>query len=351
LVVVDEAQDLSPLQIHVIEHWATAVRYLVWVGDPDQGIYGFAGADGKHIHQRIRNGVPARRLAKSWRVPQRPHRLARDLILLTRDRIDAPYEPGDRLGQVAVARGEELERPLEWVLAGEGSVMIIARTKKEGLAPYAGILAASGVPFINDRSPGPWQARAKCELLLAMAALVSGRPLIGAEAKRLVESLPGRPRGAFYRGTKKAAKAWGQQVAEEGRIGLTPAVIEQESGALVEALARAGGVTLVLMRLGLVAEYGAQLAIFSAEGEAGLRDEPRICLTTIHGSKGREARNVLVDLAAPYPCRREIAQIGAEEERKVVYVAATRTEDRIVFRVPEARSHDLAALTGLDLPG
>lgn len=45
VLIVDEEQDLSRLQFRLITHWAKQVDKFVMAFDPDQSIYGFAGAD------------------------------------------------------------------------------------------------------------------------------------------------------------------------------------------------------------------------------------------------------------------------------------------------------------------
>ena len=45
LVVVDEFQDVSPIQLAIFLRFADIVSDSVWVGDPKQSIYGFRGAD------------------------------------------------------------------------------------------------------------------------------------------------------------------------------------------------------------------------------------------------------------------------------------------------------------------
>ncbi len=44
-VLVDEFQDVSPVQRQLIRHWAEGGKSLFVIGDPDQSIYGFRGAD------------------------------------------------------------------------------------------------------------------------------------------------------------------------------------------------------------------------------------------------------------------------------------------------------------------
>jgi len=49
LVVVDEFQDTSPLQLALFIEFAKLARRSVWVGDPKQAIYGFRGTDASLI--------------------------------------------------------------------------------------------------------------------------------------------------------------------------------------------------------------------------------------------------------------------------------------------------------------
>jgi ATP-dependent exoDNAse (exonuclease V) beta subunit len=49
LVMVDEFQDTSPLQLALFVELATLARRSVWVGDPKQAIYGFRGTDARLI--------------------------------------------------------------------------------------------------------------------------------------------------------------------------------------------------------------------------------------------------------------------------------------------------------------
>lgn len=45
LLMVDEFQDTSPIQLEIFLKLSRFARYSVWVGDPKQSIYGFRGAD------------------------------------------------------------------------------------------------------------------------------------------------------------------------------------------------------------------------------------------------------------------------------------------------------------------
>ncbi|HJD47225.1 MAG TPA: UvrD-helicase domain-containing protein, partial [Candidatus Mediterraneibacter norfolkensis] len=46
-LLVDEFQDIDPVQFRLVKLWSSAGRELFVIGDPDQSIYGFRGADAK----------------------------------------------------------------------------------------------------------------------------------------------------------------------------------------------------------------------------------------------------------------------------------------------------------------
>lgn len=56
-LLVDEFQDISPLQYELILAWNVRGRELFAIGDPDQSIYGFRGSDA-HCFQRLQKDYP-----------------------------------------------------------------------------------------------------------------------------------------------------------------------------------------------------------------------------------------------------------------------------------------------------
>ncbi len=70
LLMVDEFQDTSPIQLEIFLQLSRIAKYSVWVGDPKQSIYGFRGADPKLMKAIIEmtGGVKKENIQKySWR--------------------------------------------------------------------------------------------------------------------------------------------------------------------------------------------------------------------------------------------------------------------------------------------
>ena len=71
LVVVDEFQDTSPIQLAIFAELAKVAKRSLWVGDRKQSIYGFRGADpslmGAMVEELVRGGAPPEHLQHNWR--------------------------------------------------------------------------------------------------------------------------------------------------------------------------------------------------------------------------------------------------------------------------------------------
>lgn len=70
LLMVDEFQDTSPIQLEIFLKLAELAKFSVWVGDPKQSIYGFRGAEPELMQSIIEHvgGVDPNNIqTKSWR--------------------------------------------------------------------------------------------------------------------------------------------------------------------------------------------------------------------------------------------------------------------------------------------
>src|SRR5690625_1956628 len=111
LVSVDEAQDYSAAALELTASLAASGARLVFVGDPRQSIFGFAGAEPAAL-ERVREKLAANVLPLSvtWRCPRLHVELARQLA----PEIEAaPGAPG---GSIGIVSETEL---LSWVRPGD----------------------------------------------------------------------------------------------------------------------------------------------------------------------------------------------------------------------------------------
>ncbi|MBK9337107.1 MAG: UvrD-helicase domain-containing protein [Lewinellaceae bacterium] len=93
LLLVDEFQDTSPIQLDIFLQLSRLARHSIWVGDPKQSIYGFRGAEPALMQAIIQatGGVrPENILDKSWR--SRPDLVYAVNAIFTRAFPDLPVE-------------------------------------------------------------------------------------------------------------------------------------------------------------------------------------------------------------------------------------------------------------------
>lgn len=354
LLVIDEAQDCTPLQWALIDKWARSSARLLLVGDPDQSIYAWAGADGHRLLSWIRAGRCTRRLAQSYRVPAAAHRFARQVIRQVTDREDAPYHPkvdketGQTIeGSICEEYGDEA-----WFAIGRAqdageSAFVLARTRA-GVSRAADDLERLSIPHLCERGHG-----------------ILGRPGKPSKALLVVEALQGvangwalHPDGA--RALVAALSTVGlKDVLVRGAKGnMTELVQGKRSRVEIDALEELGlptGALLDLWRLLTTGERTGLLPMspekeaarfflassvsapdvvvlarwLVAYGERLLPMANLVRVTTAHGAKGREAKVVVVDARARIRGQQSPAEV--DEDRRVLYVAVTRTERDLVL--------------------
>lgn len=351
LLVADEVQDLTPLQWSLFDRWARMATRVLLVGDPDQSIYAWAGADGHRLLSWIRAGRCTRRLAQSYRVPVAAHRLARQVISLVTDREDAPYHPKvDRdtgipvEGTVTEAYGEDAWEAVAAAQDAGESVFVLARTRG-GCATAIEEMERIGIPYIGERGGSvlgqPAAPSRALSVALAMQEVANGENVHPEGARRLVAALSTKGLVTLRRGAKGDLTE-----AVKGKRARVPIDVLAEAGLPVDEIAE---VWRVLSGKDPHPDPGREAArcliasVVSADdvtrvarwvalyGDDMMPMAARVRVTTAHGSKGREAAVVVLDARSRIRGRQ--AQAEADEDRRVLYVAVTRTErDLILLR-------------------
>ncbi|HSF40282.1 MAG TPA: UvrD-helicase domain-containing protein, partial [Thermoanaerobaculia bacterium] len=330
-ISIDEYQDIDALQYGLIRLLAPADGNLCAIGDPDQSIYGFRGADvgfflrfrkdfpGARVVHLTRNYRATRTLVEAACQAIRPESLVPDRRLVAVRDGEAPRIVIQRAASER-AEAEQVVHTLEKLVGGTssfsldsgrigyedqavlsfGDVAILYRTDSQA-APLIEALGRAGIPF-RKRSHRPLAEQPGVRAILP--ALQKG---FQEDAGRSVESL------------------------------LEKAVVELASGDLDDAERTALLSAAELLRP-LALRFGNDLDAFLAEvavgGEVDAWDPraERVSLLTLHASKGLEfpvvflvgCEDGLLPLAWPGGEPPDVA-----EERRLFFVGMTRARSRL----------------------
>ena len=162
LMFVDEAQDLDLLEMSLIRKWGARARALHIVGDPDQAIFSWRGADPGAFTASVIPEENRQVLAQSYRVPVAVHAQAVRWISRIEGREQVEYRPRDHEGEVkSITATWKNPAPAvadaDRYLAEGKSVMFLA-TCSYMLQNLIGALRETGTPFHNPyrRRNGAW---------------------------------------------------------------------------------------------------------------------------------------------------------------------------------------------------
>ena len=162
IIISDEAQDHSALEIALLTAWGKRAGALVLAGDPYQALYTWRGA---HPEIFLSAEIPAdhrKILHQSWRVPRTVHGVAMRWLSALNDYQAIDYLPRDADGEVqevaASWKAPELAiRKAEELLA-QGKTVMFQASCGFFLRPLLACLHQRGIPFANPwrRKRGDW---------------------------------------------------------------------------------------------------------------------------------------------------------------------------------------------------
>lgn len=355
VIFVDEAQDLSPLQIAVVRAWGKTCDRFILVGDDDQTLYRFTGATPDTL---LDPPLPASQiftLKQSWRVPRAVHHKAVQWIKQVTRRAEKEYEARDEDGCVRTSKATYTapdaicEEAAAYAENGK-TVMILAACAYQ-LAGTLRRLRDVGIPFWNpyrlkrgDWNPlAPRQGTSAAQRVLALLAPHEcmgddGREWTFADLCAWLDWQRTDP--VWKRGAKKEAEARDSEdvVTEQWLTNwmhddylaeLWDAMEERDPGAMLDWWRRH-----LTPAKAPTAEYVTQIA--RRLGPGALRDKPRITVGTIHSVKGAQADVVYLfpDLSAAGV--REWRSDGEPRDSVIrqFYVGMTRAREELVICSP-----------------
>jgi DNA helicase-2/ATP-dependent DNA helicase PcrA len=310
---VDEFQDVNPAQFRLIRLWLGDRRDLCVVGDDDQAVYGFTGADAGYLVHFARHfpGAGVVRLEENYRSTPQVLAVAH-AVLPGGARRKKPLRPTLADGPVPTVSAYASDRDEATALSRQlqaahqpgapwAGTAVLYRTNAQS-APLEAALRAAGVPY---RVRG--------------AARFLDRPAVAAaleELRRAAAAAPGLPLKAHLAGLLE----WAEEVG-----GGEAATRERREH--VDALVRLGHDYLVAEEEGgTAAGFVAHLVTVLAQEDPTSADA--VELLTFHKAKGLEWPVVFVTglERGLVPIAYAETPAALAEERRLLYVALTRAE-------------------------
>ncbi|MBA3366629.1 MAG: UvrD-helicase domain-containing protein [Actinobacteria bacterium] len=398
-VLVDEYQDTNHAQYRLLQLLAGKHRNVCAVGDPDQSIYSFRGADIRNILEFERDFGETRTIAleQNYRSTNTILNAANAVIAHNRER--KPKNLWSELGEGEPVQAIEVEdehAEARFVAAQIASLVeegfnarelaVFYRTNAQSRV-LEDVLVRQGVPYQVIGGPRFYE-RAEVKDLIAYLQVIDN--VFDAVSLQRIANRPRRGIGdtslarlQTYADTQgiNLWEALGQ--AEEAGIGGAPLRAVRGLHALLESL-QAGALELtvpdvverVLERsgyvdalqaertieaqgrienlqelVGVAQEYQATAAQPSlshflqeislhSDQDAMREEQSLVTLMTLHNAKGLEFRAVfMIGMEEQiFPHSRSIEEQGIEEERRLCYVGMTRAQERLVLIHTVARS-------------
>jgi superfamily I DNA/RNA helicase len=284
MVVVDEAQDMTTVQLAIAKGMLNPDGNIVVVGDDKQAIFAFRGADSEAL-DNLKRELNADELGLTT-----TYRCGKNIVALAQNYV-ADFRAADTNADGVVS---------------ECSIDAVTG-------------AAAGGDFILSRVNAPLVSIAMKLLRSGKRARVAGRD-IGAGLRNLVRKLKARSipelLAKLEAWRNKESRRIEAQIAaaKNGRKAALNAkleAIEDQAEMLASLVDGASSVSDIEARIE---------ALFTDDG---LGDAGMIVCSSVHRSKGLEAKRVFV--------LRDTLRSNSQEELNICYVAITRAKHELVF--------------------
>lgn len=373
-ILIDEFQDINDVQYQIIKLLSANYENLFVVGDDDQAIYSFRGADPSYMHRFLEDYPKSRqvKLNINYRCGDRILALAARSIAHNKYRFEKEIKAGNSGENRVIAtcfqnRAEELSFLTEEIMThrNEGLTAILVRTNR----------MAEQVSEACFRRQIPYQMREKKQDFYAQKCVVEVLSVIRFVAE-------GRNRSDFMAFMNKPVRYINREMLQKETVDLWALLEEcredpeqyriiqklQQDLAMVEILDPFGAISYIrkvmqydcclspgetgekekeildelLERcrefhshtafLAHIAAYRSKLEQESnrkqPEADQGNAKRNPVQIMTYHGSKGLEFDTVFLPFlnSGDVPHGRNLSTMELEEERRLFYVAVTRAK-------------------------
>jgi len=301
LLIIDEAQDLAPLQWRMVkEVLVPNSKEVYYAGDDDQAIYTWMGVNVRNFLNSCDNKLV---LDKSYRVPSTVHNFSQNLIKKVSSRQDKTWQPTKKEGSITWHR-DILDVDLtsgEWLILARTNYItnkVCTRLKEEGHLYWREGTGWSISPNVLNG-------------IEVWIKLCKNQSLFSSELKNFVKLL--NP----------------ELITKAGRKRLS--FLDPEHSYTLRDL---------IDKFNLIATHEtpwqkvlkvsdqeiAYIMSVRRRGERVLTGTPRIRISTIHRAKGGEADNVALLLDSTKAC---VNSLDQDSELRTFYVGATRAKQSL----------------------
>lgn len=297
-LIVDEAQDLSPIQWDMVKILSKETAKIFIAGDDDQAIYTWAGADVKHFINLVVAETEV--LHQSYRIPSKIHKMAEEVIKRVGKRNIKPYKPTSDEGKI-IRHTDCYSMDMS-----KGSWLLLSRNIFL-LPEYTKFCVEKG--YLFEARYGSPVAPETGVAIRYWELLRTGEKIPASMAKLIYNYLAVQTRVKW--GCKKL-------------LDLLP---DDELVDIMQLRDQYGLRTIDAWYKAFNKLPQSEVQYFRAALGSGERldSEPRIKVNTIHGVKGGEADNVVLMLDMSARSFEEM-QKNPDDEIRVWYVGITRTK-------------------------
>ncbi len=330
--VVDEFQDVSPIQSALLDLWLGGRHDLCVVGDPAQTIYSFAGASADYLREFPRHhpGTTSVELVRNYRSTPQVVMAANRLLAGTASagvQLSAQRPTGPEVGYTEhpdeVAEAEAVAAEV-LVLRDAGTplreiaVLFRINAQSEG---FEEALAARGIPYVVR---GAARFFERPEVRQAVT-LLRGSARSGEDGDGLVEQVAAVLSGMQWTPTPPTGRG-----NVRDRWESLQAIVSQ-----AEELAAAAGEE---GRAATLTDFVADLDRRAGEQHAPVAEG--VTLATLHAAKGLEWDMVFLGglQEGTLPIVYAEGPAAVEEERRLLYVGMTRARRRLELSWSQART-------------
>ena len=308
VLMVDEAQDLTPLQWDMVVKIALGVDRVYIAGDDDQAIYEWNGADVEHFQT-----FPGKSLVlkKSVRLNKNIHFFSKCLLLSMGDRrVEKEFYSNYKEGKVY--RWNGLKR-VPWTLDGDWMVLARINDVKKELQQQAKSLGLYFQDVKNNKSFDPNQFLA----IQHWEKIVDGGSINREEACTMYEYLLNIDHGYRSQDSKKWSFAHPNQVFTFDELHLRCGMRDEK------------GLWQDVFKRKFKDKDKKYFNKLMGEG-VDLNQPPKIIIDTIHQVKGGEADNVVLASKCNFPSHFERKNLEEKvKELRVWYTGATRSKSTL----------------------